>query len=123
MKYKSKITGFGEEAFEFLSAELDLNFVIIFNENAPEELADLAILHTAETLLAPPEAGDMMKIGKNTYKITAVGTEVPHSLGTLGHCTLAFGGGAEAYRPGCIMLEGPEFSRDAVSIGDTIEIF
>lgn len=35
MKYRTTITGCGPEAFAFLSKELDLNFVIIFNEDAP----------------------------------------------------------------------------------------
>lgn len=123
MKYRTVITGCGPEAFEFLSKELDLNFVIIFNEDAPEELAELSILHTKGDLLAVPVAGDIMKLGKNIYTITAVGTEVEHTLSTLGHCTLAFGGGAEAYRPGCIMLEGPAFGKEAIEVGDTIEIY
>lgn len=123
MKYRATVTGFGPEAFEFLSKELDLNFVIIFNEDAPEELAELSILHTKGDLLAVPVAGDIMKLGKNIYTITAVGTEVEHTLSTLGHCTLAFGGGAEAYRPGCIMLEGPAFGKEAIEVGDTIEIY
>lgn len=123
MKYSAKITAFGPEAFEFLGEELDLNFVIIFNEDAPAELAELSILHTIGTLAAAPAAGDTLVLGKNKYKITAVGTEVEHTLSTLGHCTLAFGGGAEAYRPGCIMLEGPLLTKESIAAGDPIEIF
>ena len=98
MKYRTTITGCGPEAFAFLSKELDLNFVIIFNEDAP-------------------------KLGKNIYTITAVGTEVEQTLTTLGHCTLAFGGATEAYRPGCIMLDGPILTKEAVPVGETIEIY
>ena len=123
MKYSAKITGFGPEAFEFLSEELDLNFVIIFNENAPEELAELSILHTISELKEDPAAGDTLRIGSNIYHSTPVGTEAPHTLRTLGHCTLAFGGAAEAYRPGCIMIDGPRLTRDSVRTGDVIEIY
>ncbi len=123
MKYRATITGFGPEAFEFLSKELDLNFVIIFNEDAPEELAELSILHTKGDLLAVPVAGDIMKLGKNIYTITAVGTEVEQTLSTLGHCTLAFDGAKEAYRPGCIMLDGPLLTKEDVPAGETIEIY
>lgn len=123
MKYSSEITGFGPEAFEFLEPELALNFVIIFNEDAPPELAELAILHKKEKLIAPPAKGDILIVGENVYTITAVGDEVPHTLAELGHCTLAFGGGEEAFRPGCIMLEGPMLSKDSVKIGDRIEIY
>ena len=123
MKYSSEITGFGPEAFEFLEPELALNFVIIFNEYAPPELAELAILHKKADVIADPAKGDILMIGENVYTITAVGYEAPQTLRELGHCTLAFGGGEEAFRPGCIMLEGPMLSKDSVKIGDKIEIY
>ena len=123
MKYRTTITGCGPEAFEFLSEELDLNFVIIFNEDAPEELAELSILHTKSDVLAMPVPGDIMKVGKQIYTVTAVGTEVEQTLSTLGHCTLAFGGAKEAYRPGCIMLDGPLLKKEDVPVGETIEIY
>ena len=123
MKYSSEITGFGPEAFEFLEPELALNFVIIFNEDAPPELAELAILHKKADVIADPAKGDILMIGENVYTITAVGSEAPQTLRELGHCTMAFGGGEEAFRPGCIMLEGPMLSRDSVKVGDRIEIY
>ena len=122
MKFRAKITGVGDEAFAFLEEALDLNFVIIFNDNAPEELADLAILHEISTLQSVPEPSDIVKLGKKLFKVSAVGHEVPHTLATLGHCTMAFGGG-EAYRPGCLMLEGDPISAEDIVIGDTIEIY
>lgn len=112
-----------DSAFEFLGKELNLNFIIIFNEDAPPELAELSVLHTKAELKEIPAAGDTLILGKHTYKITAVGDEAAHTLATLGHCTLAFGGDGEAFRPGCIMLEGPEFSKDSIAVGDAIEIF
>ena len=57
MKYQTTITGFGSEAFEFIEPELALNFVILFNEDAPPELAELAIQHTKEELLRPRSGG------------------------------------------------------------------
>lgn len=123
MKYRSEITGFGPMAFEFLQEEMPLNFVIIFNEEAPPELAELAILHTKEELLATPAKGDILMLGSNVYTITAVGDEAPETLRELGHCTLAFGGGEEAFRPGCIMLEGPMITKDSLKVGDRIEIY
>ena len=123
MKYSSTITGFGPEAFAFLESELDQNFVVIFNEDAPPELSELAILHKKTDLIAPPAIGDILLIGEKVYTITAIGDEVASTLTELGHCTLAFGGGEEAFRPGCIMLDGPALSKDAVKIGDKIEIY
>ena len=122
-KYKAEITGIGPEALEFLSPELDLNFVIIFNEDAPAELAELAILHTQAELTAAPAKGDTLKLGKKIYKITSVGDEAPHTLATLGHCTLAFSPDETPYRPGCIMLAGEPVTKEDLPVGETIEIF
>lgn len=122
MKYQSTITGFGPEAFEFLSEKLDLNFIIIFNEDAPEELAELSILHSTAELAAAPVKGDTLKIGPFTYEITAVGTEAAHTLEELGHCTLMFDPAEEAFRPGCIMLKGEPVDKEGLKVGDTIEI-
>ena len=123
MKYKATITGHGPEAFDFLGPELDLDFVIIFNEDAPPELAELSILHTEAKMEEAPAAGDTLKLGRKLYTITAVGEEVPQTLETIGHCTLAFRGDDKAYRPGCIMLKGDPVARKDVPVGETIEIF
>ena len=122
-KYKVTITGIGPEALEFLGPELDLNFVIIFNEDAPAELAELAILHTEGKLAEAPVKGDTLKLGKKTYKITSVGDEAPHTLATLGHCTLAFSPDETPYRPGCIMLAGDPVTKEDLPVGETIEIY
>ena len=51
MKYCSTITGWGPDALGFLEEE-DCNFLILFNEDAPEELAEIAVLHTKAKLAA-----------------------------------------------------------------------
>jgi PTS system glucitol/sorbitol-specific IIA component len=48
---------------------------------------------------------------------------VEQTLTTLGHCTLAFGGATEAYRPGCIMLDGAPITAADLPAGETIEIY
>ena len=123
MKYDVTVTGLGPMAMEFLSPEMEMQFVILFNDDAPAELGELAILHTQGVLMAPPVPGDTMVIGSKTYKITAVGDEAVHTLETLGHCTLAFSGDAEPYRPGCLMLDGEVITADDVVNGASIQIF
>ncbi len=49
MKYQSTIVGWGADALGFLEIE-DCNFIVIFNENAPEELVEISILHTIAEL-------------------------------------------------------------------------
>jgi len=123
MKYDVKVTGLGPMALEFLDPSMEMPFIILFNETAPPELAELAVLHTEAELTEAPAAGDTMKIGEKTYKVTAVGDEAIQTLKELGHCTVAFKGDSEPYRPGCIMLDGEIITADDVANGAVIQIF
>ena len=123
MKYDVTVTGLGSMALEFLNPEMEMRFVILFNNDAPAELADLAILHTQGEMTEAPAPGDTMKIGSKTYKVTAVGDEAIQTLATLGHCTLAFTSDTTPYRPGCINLDGEVITADDVANGAVIQIF
>lgn len=123
MKYDVTVTGLGPMALEFLDPAMEMRFVILFNEDAPAELAELAIMHTIGDLTEAPAPGDTMKIGGKPYNITAVGDEAIETLKTLGHCTLAFSGDSEPYRPGCIMLDGEPVTAEDVVNGAVIQIF
>ena len=123
MKYNVTVTGLGDMALAFLDPAMEMRFVILFNDNAPAELAELAILHTEAELTEAPAPGDTMKIGEKTYKITAVGDEAIHTLKELGHCTLAFTADTEPYRPGCINLDGEIITEADVANGTVIQIF
>ena len=122
MKYYSEITGWGNDALYFLS-DKESNFIIIFNEGAPPELAEIAILHKPAPLLTNLEIGDSVLICDKAFTITAIGTEAEHTLKELGHCTFSFKGGTEPERPGCIMLEGEDLLPADITKGGTIEIF
>ncbi len=123
MKYDVTVTGLGDMALAFLDPAMEMRFVILFNDDAPAELAELAILHTKAELTEAPAPGDTMKIGEKTYKITAVGDEAIHTLKELGHCTLAFTADTEPYRPGCINLDGEIITEADVANGAVIQIF
>lgn len=123
MKYDVTVTGLGDMALAFLDPAMEMRFVILFNDDAPAELAELAILHTKAELTEAPAPGDTMKIGEKTYKITAVGDEAIHTLKELGHCTLAFTADTEPYRPGCINLDGEIITEADVANGAIIQIF
>lgn len=122
MKYQVEITKLGADALIFLEDE-ETNMIIIFNDDAPEELAELSVMHEKGQMSQAPAPGDTMKICDKEYRITAVGSEAPKTLEELGHCTLSFKGGTEAERPGCIMLEGEPLLPDDIRIGGMIEIF
>ena len=123
MKYDVKITGLGDMALEFLNPDMEMQFVILFNDNAPPELAEMAILHTEGTLSADPAPGDTLRVGDKTYKITAVGDEAIHTLREMGHCTLAFSSDTSPYRPGCINLDGEIITKEDVADGTVLQIF
>ena len=122
MKYCSTITGWGPDALGFLEEE-DCNFLILFNEDAPEELAEIAVLHTKAELAADPAPGDTLVLCGQVYDVTAVGDEALHTLRELGHCTLSFKGGSEPERPGCIMLTVEPLTAAVIQKGGTIEIY
>ena len=112
MKYKATITGLGECALDFLDE--CCNFIIIFNEDAPPELADISVLHT--------KSGDTVRICGVEYTIADVGWEALNTLKELGHCTLSFKGLDTVERPGIIELIGEPIKAEQLLVGGTIEI-
>ncbi|MCQ2492578.1 MAG: PTS glucitol/sorbitol transporter subunit IIA [Lachnospiraceae bacterium] len=123
MKFRAKITGHGPDAFTFLG-DPDTNFIIIFNEDAPDALAELCVLHEITDLHADVVAGDLLIINNVPFTVSAVGSEANATLRGLGHCTLDFKGGPEPERPGCIMLEGEKpLTQDDLKAGALIEIY
>lgn len=110
MKYDTRISGWGECALEFLHEEC--NFLIIFNDSAPQELADISILHTAGELLADPCVGDTLCLCDQVYTITAIGEEALHTLKELGHCCLSFSGAKSALRPAILNWQVRLFERN-----------
>lgn len=123
MKYHAVITGLGEDALTFLE-DPESNSIIIFNDDAPPELADLSVLHTKEELKGIPAQGDTVIIGEKVFEITAIGAEAKNTLRNLGHCTFVFRGAETAERPGCIMLKGDEnLLASDIQVGNVIEIY
>lgn len=123
MKFQVKVVGHGSEALSFLG-DPDNRFFILFNEDAPEELAEISVLHTKSEVYEDPAVGDTMKIAGKEFIITAVGVEAPYTLRELGHCTINFSGGEEAALPGCIMLEGCDVVTEAdLQAGAEISIY
>lgn len=102
--FESTIENIGENALDFLCEKM----VILFNNNAPLELAKFSILIKPGKLLLPIEKGDIFTINGFTYKVTAVGEEANENLNSLGHVVLKFDGEDSPTLPGCIHLEAKE---------------
>lgn len=122
MKYSAKITDIGSEALQFLTEET-CRFIIIFNNDAPLELAEISVMHEKAELKELPVKGDKMKVCGKEYTITAVGEEAIATLKELGHCTVSFKGLEIPARPGIIELLGERLKPEDIKKGETIEIY
>lgn len=110
------ITGFGQLAFDFLEE----NMLIVFDENAPEELAEISALHTHCDLEKDITVGDIVKLGNKVYTVTAVGSEANQTFKSMGHCCLMFTGNDAVALPGQIELKGD--GNPDLKIADAFEI-
>lgn len=117
MKYDSTITKIGDMALDFLSE----NMLIIFNDNAPPELAEISVLHTINEVKEEILIGDSIIICDDTYEITAIGSEALHTFKTMGHCTLKFDGEKIPQMPGTIHLLGTKIPDIVVGKNITIK--
>ena len=116
MDYKSKITGIGDVALDFLEEKI----LIVFNDNAPSELAELSVLHQACSLDQDIKVGDVVVFSDKDYIVTAVGEEANATFRSMGHCTFKFTGQNQVDLPGHIELEGDGLPE--VIIGKNLEI-
>ncbi|MDR2553752.1 MAG: PTS glucitol/sorbitol transporter subunit IIA [Treponema sp.] len=117
MEYKTTVTKLGETYGEIF----DQGMVVVFNENAPEELAELSALHTAARLPGDVKPGDEVVLGDKRYAVTAVGSEANHTLGKMGHCTFVFTGADTAELDGHIVLKGEGMPN--LRAGEPFEIY
>ncbi len=117
MKYEVEVIKVGEMVSELT----EYGMVIIFNENAPLELAEISVLHTIERLEDTVEVGDNIQIGIKKYIVTAIGEEANKTLKELGHCTFKFDGKDKSELPGIITLKGHGIPQ--INIGDKITIY
>ena len=102
MDYKTKVTKIGKLVSDFAQQDI----VIVYDDNAPPELAELSVLHTVADFDEKVKIGDVVVIGDQDYVVTAVGDEVNHTLSAMGHCTLSFKGSDIAELPGHLELRG-----------------
>lgn len=99
--YETFITKIGKYVPDMLSE----NIIILFKENAPDELAEYCILHSGNRLDENIAAGDEVQFMGENFKITAVGELVNKNLTELGHITIKFDGSSVAELPGSLHVE------------------
>ena len=101
----TEVTNVGPEVEELLE---EVGTLVLFEEGAPPELAEMSVLHEhSESREDPPEVGDMMVIDGREFRITAVGDSAWKNMLKLGHASFKFNGAEEVELPGEICLEEP----------------
>ncbi|UYZ12254.1 PTS glucitol/sorbitol transporter subunit IIA [Brevibacillus sp. WF146] len=90
---------------ELVPAFLQENTLILFNHDVPEELRDMAVLHTRSEQAEEVLPGDFLMIGDCLYRVTSVGEKANETLKTLGHCTIKADGRPTPQLPGTIHVE------------------
>lgn len=116
IKYKAMITFIGALVDEFLESGV----MVLFGEDAPEELRDFAIIHDGKQLLEPLTPGDQVEIGAETFKILAVGEVANTNLANLGHLVMKFNGESEVEMPGDVCVQAQPIP--PVAVGDMLII-
>lgn len=116
IKYRAKFTQIGPMVSEFV----DNGILVLFGADAPEELAEFAIIHDGKELAAPVEPGDIVKIESHGFTVLAVGEVANKNLANLGHLVLKFNGQAVVEMPGDVCLESKPLP--AVDVGMVLTI-
>jgi glucitol/sorbitol PTS system EIIA component len=100
-RYAATVTKVGEDVLE----HLPLGIMILFAENAPEELHFFSVIHRPEQTTGGVRAGDTIRIDDRELVITAVGDLANENLVALGHISLKATGAEEAPLPGDVCVE------------------
>ena len=101
--YSTKVKALGPMAADFIGEKM----IILFNENAPAELAEFCVTHAGNELTDTVEKGDVLEINGKQYDIVEVGCQVQKNLKDLGHIALRFNNNEEGES-----LEGSLYMED-----------
>ena len=101
LKYEGTITEIGPLVEEFTAAGI----LVLFGEDAPEELREFSIIHDGKQLHADLVPGDDFRLEGESYRILAVGEVANTNFGNLGHLILKFNGMEEPELPGDVCVE------------------
>ena len=99
-KYETKVTKLGPVTQDFMAEGI----LVFFQEEIPDELAKIAILHTHNKLHHEVVAGDQLIIGNYRLPILCVGEVANQNLANLGHFVVKFNGLTQPEMPGDISV-------------------
>ena len=116
--FEAKVIQVGPEAQNMIQ---DANMLILFGEEAPEDLAEYCFKIDNKDLLGSIQKGGKLVVDSEEYLITAVGNVVEKNLTGLGHITISFDASEEGSLPGTLHVAA---EKDVVIVqGTTIQIF
>jgi PTS system glucitol/sorbitol-specific IIA component len=98
--YESVVTAVGGQVEAFL----DHGLLIFFGDQAPAELHDISVLHSAGVAEDGPHPGDVIDLGDVSLDVLAVGPVVRDNLLNLGHLDLKADGRTDAKLPGDVCV-------------------
>jgi PTS system glucitol/sorbitol-specific IIA component len=101
-RYSTTVTAVGPLVGELLGG----GRLILFGEQAPEELHEICALHRPDGAAGDVEPGDEVRIGAHRLTVTAVGKVANANLAALGHVTLRLGDLQPEPLPGEITVAG-----------------
>lgn len=99
-KYETKVTKLGPVTQDFIAEGI----LVFFQMNVPDELAEIAILHTHNQLQQEVVAGDKLIIDDQPLTILCVGEVANENLANLGHFVVKFNGLTQPEMPGDISV-------------------
>ena len=116
--FEAKVIQVGPEAQNIIQ---DANMLILFGEEAPEDLAEYCFKIDNKDLLGSIQKGGKLVVDSEEYLITAVGNVVEKNLTGLGHITISFDASEEGSLPGTLHVAA---EKEVVIVqGTTIQIF
>ncbi len=119
---KTRITAVGPE----VEALAEGGVLILFADGAPEELAEVSVLHAVEEGPSDeaPLTGAAISVGAVSAEITAIGEAAWNKVREIGHVVINFNGAGEAERPGeiCASQVEPSVLVGALATGAIITI-
>ena len=117
--YSTKIVGVGGEVAKFTSL---VKMLVIFDDSMVlPELRDFSVLHSGNKLTDVINAGDILQIADNKFKILRVGNEVNNNIRSLGHIVIKFNDDKEELLEGSLHVEDKPIPK--IRIGDEIAIY
>ncbi len=97
--FEAKVIQVGPEAQNMIQ---DANMLILFGEEAPEDLSEYCFKIDNKNLLGSILEGGKLVVDNQEYSISSVGNVVEKNLTGLGHITISFDGSKEGSLPGTL---------------------